>query len=53
MKLYAGIGNGLRPEKDNTVVVIAVPKAIAVIRGQVNVTIRGSQMASPFSFLIS
>jgi hypothetical protein len=35
------MGNGLKPEKDNAVVVIAVPTAIAVIMGQVNVTING------------
>jgi hypothetical protein len=41
VKLYAGIGKGLKPEKDNAVVVIAAPTAIAVITGQVNVTIKG------------
>ena len=51
LKLYAGIGNGLRPVIDSAVVVavaaaravavIAVPIAAAVRIGQVTVTING------------
>ena len=41
LKLYAGMGKGLKPEKDNAVRVIAVPTAAAVIMGQVKVTIKG------------